>query len=115
MSRKESVEVPASRLKQHIAEILKEEGFIQNFHRVEGPKRFPVLLLELKWSHGSRSAIEGLRRISRPGQRKYVGKAEIPKVRGGQGVAILTTSRGVMSDRQARKSSIGGEVICEVW
>jgi small subunit ribosomal protein S8 len=115
LSRKVRVQMPASRLKLHIAEILKSEGFIADVHRVEGPKAKAVLQIELKWTTDNRSAIEGLRRVSKPGQRRYVGKEEIPKVRGGQGIAILTTSRGVMSDRIARQTSVGGEVLCEVW
>jgi small subunit ribosomal protein S8 len=119
-SRKVRVQVPASRLKQNIAEILKDEGFINDFQKVDGPLPtergiHSLLQIDLKWTPDHRCAIEGLRRISKPGQRRYVGKAEIPKVRGGQGIAILTTSRGLMSDRQARQASVGGEVICEVW
>ena len=115
LSRKARVQVPASRLKFHMAEILKDEGFISDFRRVDGPQVQPVLQIDLKWTPDNRCAIEGLRRVSKPGQRRYVGKEAIPKVRGGQGIAILTTSRGVMSDRQARKQAIGGEVLCEVW
>jgi len=115
LSRKARVQVPASRLKFHMAEILKDEGFIADFRRVDGPQVQPVLQIDLKWTPDNRCAIEGLRRVSKPGQRRYVGKEAIPKVRGGQGIAILTTSRGVMSDRQARKQAIGGEVLCEVW
>jgi small subunit ribosomal protein S8 len=115
MSRKARVQVPASRLKAHIAEILKDEGFIADYRRVDGPKVQAFLQIDLKWTPDNRCAIEGMRRISKPGQRRYVGKEAIPKVRGGQGIAILTTSRGVMSDRTARKQAIGGEVLCEVW
>ena len=115
LSRKANIDVPASRLKEHIAEILKKEGFIVGYRRVEGVRTHPALQLELKWTPGNRNAIEGLRRVSRPGQRTYVGKSDIPKVRGGQGIAILTTSRGVMSDRVARSQSVGGEILCEVW
>ena len=114
IGRKARVEMPISRMKTHIAEILKAEGFIEDFRQIER-KPQGVLEIDLKWSFDNRCAIEGLKRISRPGRRHYVGKAEIPKVRGGQGVAILTTSKGVMSDRGARTSSVGGEVICEVW
>ena len=113
--RKARVEVPASRLKQHIAEILKDEGFIVDCRQVEGPKSRPALQIELKWTADNRCAIAGLRRVSKPGQRRYVRKEDIPWVRGGQGIVILTTSRGVMSDRSARQQSVGGEIICEVW
>lgn len=115
LSRKARVVVPASRLKMHIAEILKDEGFIVDYRRMEPPRMHPVLEIDLKWTPDNRNAIEGLKRISRPGQRRYVGKASIPRVRGGQGIAILTTSQGVMSDRRARKQSVGGEILCEIW
>jgi len=82
---------------------------------VETPNVHPLLQIDLKWTPDHRCAIEGLRRVSKPGQRKYVGKADIPKIRGGQGICILTTSRGVMSDRDARKQAVGGEILCEVW
>ena len=114
-SRKERALVPASQLKQHIAEILKIEGFIRDYRQVKGPGEHPFIEIDLKWTLDNQSAILGLRRISRPGQRRYVGKTEIPRVRGGQGIAIITTSRGVMTDRSARKESVGGEVLCEVW
>ncbi len=115
MSRKARVQIPASRLKKHIAVILKDEGFITNYREVEGAGAHPVLEIDLKWTQDNRSAILGVKRISRPGQRRYVGKAQIPRVRGGQGIAILTTSLGVMSDRNARSNAVGGEVLCEVW
>ena len=115
MSRKARVQVPASRLKQHIAEILKDEGFITNYREVAGVGTHPVLEIDLKWTQDNRSAILGVKRISRPGQRRYVGKTQIPRVRGGQGIAILTTSKGVMSDRNARSNAVGGEILCEVW
>ena len=115
MSRKTRVSVPASRIKQHIVQILKNEGFIIDYRRVEGPNESPLLQIDLKWTPDNRCAIEGLRRISKPGQRKYVGKEEIPRVRGGQGIAILTTSQGVMTDKTARKNSVGGEILCEIW
>ncbi len=115
MSRKARVQIPASMLKLHIAEILKEEGFIADFRRVDGPTVQSYLQIDLKWTLDHRCGIEGLRRVSKPGQRRYVGKESIPRVRGGQGIAILTTSKGVMSDRVARKHAVGGEVLCEVW
>jgi len=115
-SRKARVEIPASGLKQHIAAILKDEGFITDYRRVEGPRMLhPSLQIDLKWTSEHRSAIAGLRRISKPGQRRYVNKTKIPLVRGGQGIAILTTSKGVMTDRQARLQSVGGEILCEIW
>lgn len=117
MSRKAHVQVPVSRLKQHVAEILKEEGFIADVRRIDSGAgvTHAMLQIDLKWTADHRCAIEGMRRISKPGQRLYVGKAEIPKVRGGQGICILTTSKGVLSDRMARSQSVGGEILCEVW
>ncbi len=114
-SRKARALVPDSRLKQHIVEILKTEGFIRDFRPIKGPGAHPFIEIDLKWTLDNQSAILGLRRISSPGQRRYVGKADIPRVRGGQGIAILTTSKGVMTDRTARMQSVGGEVLCEVW
>lgn len=112
MARKTHAEMPASRVKEAICAVLKDEGFIDDYRRVHS--EHPLLHVELRWKN-NRCAIEGLRRISRPGRRQYVGKEAIPRVRGGQGIAILTTSKGLMSDRDARKQSTGGEVICEVW
>lgn len=108
------VDVPASRLKLEIAKILKDEGFIAEFHRIErGPQG--VLRITLRYGPRKEQVLSGLRRVSRPGLRMYAQREEIPRVRGGLGVAILTTSRGVMTDRQARKIGVGGEVICYVW
>jgi small subunit ribosomal protein S8 len=113
MSRKPRTEVPASRIKERICEVLKHEGFIADYRRIEDLGR-QILQVDLKWKN-SQCAIEGLRRISRPGRRRYVGKDGVPRVRGGQGIAILTTSQGLMTDRGARQRAVGGEVICEVW
>jgi len=106
------VEVPHSKLKESIAGILKTEGYIADFG-VEGqtPKK---LKLKLKYE-GKKGVIEGLRRVSTPGLRRYVGATDIPRVRGGLGTAIISTSRGVMSGVQARKSNLGGELLCYVW
>ncbi len=107
-----SVEVPHSKMKESLAGILKREGYITDFG-VEGqiPK---VIKLKLKYQ-GKKSVIEGLRRISTPGLRRYVGATDIPRVRGGLGVAVLSTSEGVMTGTQARKKNIGGELLCYVW
>jgi small subunit ribosomal protein S8 len=107
-----AVDVPHSRMKESIAVILKKEGYIADF-AVEGkiPK---TMKLKLKYQ-GKKSVIEGLRRISTPGLRHYVSATEIPRVRGGLGVAVLSTSEGVMSGNTARKKNIGGELVCYVW
>ena len=107
-----TVELPHSKIKESIAGILKREGYITDF-AVEGklPKKIKV---KLKYQ-GKRSIIEGLRRVSTPGLRRYVGATEIPRVRGGLGVAVVSTSEGLLTDVQARKKKIGGELICYVW
>ncbi len=107
-----TVEMPHSRMKESIAGILKKEGYIAEFS-VEGkiPKK---LTLKLKYT-GKKNVIEGLRRVSSPGLRRYVGSTEIPRVRGGLGVSLVSTSQGVMSGAQARKNKLGGELLCYVW
>ncbi len=113
-SRKTKVEMPSSKLKARLAEMLKSEGFISNFAVVDD-QRGPQLVVELRYGRENRNAILGLRRISKPGQRRYVKSDAIPRVRSGLGVAILSTSRGMMTDREARKQGVGGEILCEVW
>lgn len=115
------VDMPASRLKAEIARILQDEGYIQGFRLVEQPAdkagRQPrqVIRIFLKYGpHGER-VISGLERISRPGRRVYLGVQDVPHVLGGLGTSILTTSRGVMTGRAARKAGVGGEVLCNVW
>src|ERR1043165_775648 len=107
-----STEMPHSKLKESIAVILKKEGYIMDYG-VEGQGK-KTLKLKLKYQ-GKKAVIEGLRRISSPGLRRYVGSTEIPRVYAGMGVAVLSTSEGVMSGNQARKKNIGGEVLCYVW
>jgi small subunit ribosomal protein S8 len=109
------VDVPASKLKAEIARILKEEGYISTFKMVDENKTRKVLRVFLKYTPDRRSVITGLKRISRPGSRRYVGSTEIVAVVGGLGISIMTTPRGLMSGRSARKAKIGGEVLCEVW
>lgn len=104
--------MPHSNIKQHIAEILKREGYIQGWS-VE-PKPHKRLKIQLKFD-GRKGVIAGLRRISTPGLRRYVGSSEIPRVLGGMGIAILSTPRGVLSGHEARKQNVGGEVLCYVW
>jgi len=107
-----AVQMPHSRIKESIAGILKREGYIADF-TVEG-KLPKTIKLRLKYQ-GKKSIIEGLRRVSTPGLRRYVGATEIPRVRGGLGVAVVSTSEGLLTDLQARKKKIGGELICYVW
>jgi small subunit ribosomal protein S8 len=106
------VEMPHSKMKESIAHILKKEGYVAEV-AVEGklPKK---IKLKLKYE-GKRSVIEGLRRVSTPGLRRYVGSTEIPRVRGGLGISVVSTSQGVMTGTQARKSNLGGELLCYVW
>lgn len=110
----ESVDVPASRLKIELARILKEEGYIRDYKIVEEGKQ-PTIRIYLKYAPPKRQVITGIKRISRPGLRVYAKRDEVPRVLGGLGVAVLSTSKGVMSDREARKAGVGGEVICYVW
>lgn len=116
-ARKANVEIPASRLKLRLAELLRDEGFVAGVTEKRDEKTGPqgVIVVTLRYDGRNRCAIEGLRRLSRPGQRLYVGKDEIPKVRSGLGINVLTTSQGVMTDKAARKAGLGGELICEVW
>jgi len=107
-----TVELPHSRIKTDIAQILKKEGYISEV-TVEG-KAVKTLKLKLKYS-GKKGTIDGLRRISTPGLRRYVSATEIPRVRGGLGIAIVSTSQGVMSGQDARKKNVGGELVCYVW
>jgi len=110
----EKVDIPASKLKVKISELLKDEGFIKNCRLIEDDKQ-GVLRVYLKYGAGNEKMISGLVRVSRPGRRVYVGKDKIPSILGGMGVAILSTSHGVMTDRQSRKQQLGGEVLAYVW
>lgn len=114
MARKGQVDCPKSGLKLRIAEILKDEGYLDSVSTADDNLQGTISLV-LRYDNNHVSAIRGLRRVSRPGQRRYVGSKDLPKVRNGLGVAILSTSRGVMTDRQARKLGVGGEVLCQVW
>lgn len=109
----EVVEIPHSRLKAEIARLLKREGFVADY-ATEGAAR-KVLRVYLKYGRGRRPVMAGLRALSHPGQHRYVGVREIPKVRGGMGVVILSTSAGVLTDREAREKKVGGELLCAVW
>ena len=113
----QEVEIPSSKLKREMARILKEQGYIRDFE-IEAPTTDhpgELIRVTLKYTDERRSAITGLKRVSRPGQRHYVGHTEIPKVLGGMGTAILSTSHGVMTGHDARKEGVGGEVVAEVW
>ena len=110
----EHVEVPASRLKVEIAKILRNEGYIRNFRVLTNTKQ-NTIKIRLKYGPNRERVINQIKRVSKPGQRMYVGKDSIPRVLGGLGVAILSTSQGVMADRQARRLGVGGEVLCHIW
>jgi small subunit ribosomal protein S8 len=113
-SRHDRIELPSSKLKVEVAKILKSEGFISNFKVVEeGPQ--PNLRIYLKYSDDGEPVIHGIERISRPGRRVYRGKEAIPQVLGGLGLAIVSTSQGVLSGQDAMRKGVGGEVLCQVW
>jgi small subunit ribosomal protein S8 len=114
MARHAEVVAPASKLKLRLAELLKAEGYIAGFDTRED-EGMSSIVVRLRWADPRTNAITGLRRRSRPGQRMYVGHGKIPKIRSGLGIAILSTSRGLMTDRAARKAGVGGELLCEVW
>ena len=110
----EKVDIPSSKLKVRIAELLKDEGFIKNFRVLDDSKQ-NTLRVYLKYGTGNEKMISGLVRVSTPGRRVYVGHDEIPSILAGMGVALLSTSRGVVTDREARKQKVGGEVLAYVW
>ena len=108
-----NIDLPHSRMKESIAHILKKEGYIAEV-ATEGVKTKKTLKLKLKYD-GKKGVIEGLRRVSTPGLRRYVSSTEIPRVRGGLGISIVSTSQGIMTGNQARKNNVGGELVCYVW
>jgi small subunit ribosomal protein S8 len=108
------VDVPASRMKTELAKLLLRERFINNFKVIEDAKQ-GVLRIYLKYAADDQSVITGIQRVSKPGRRVYVGKDRIPRVMGGLGVSVLSTSRGLMTDREARDSGLGGELVAQVW
>ena len=110
----DKVEIPGSKIKKAIASVLKEEGFIKDFTFTENNKQ-GVLTLTLKYGPKREKVISGIKRISKPGLRMYAKHAELPQVLGGLGIAIISTSKGIMSDKEARKAGLGGEVIAYVW
>jgi len=113
-ARHRKVDVPASRLKTEIAKVLLRERYINEFKVIEDTKQ-GVLRLYLKYAAGDVNVISGIRRVSTPGRRMYVGADQLERVRGGLGTSILSTSRGVMTDREAREAGLGGELVCQVW
>lgn len=113
-ARHESVDVPASNIKKELAEILVNEGFIKSFNVIDDGKQ-GVIKLDLKYGRNEEKIISGIRRISKPGLRVYAKSDEIPKVLGGLGIAVISTSKGILTDKQAREQGVGGEVICYVW
>ena len=113
-ARHRKVDVPASRLKTEIAKVLLRERYINEFKVIEDTKQ-GVLRLYLKYAAGDVNVITGIRRVSTPGRRMYVGADQLKRVMGGMGTSILSTSRGVMTDREAREAGLGGELVCQVW
>ena len=113
-ARKAKVIMPSSKLKVRIAEVLKDEGFVGVVSSEEDDKQ-GLLHIELRYDNNNHNAIQGIRRVSKPGQRTYARHTGLPRVRSGLGIAILTTSKGVMTEREARKQGLGGELLCEVW
>lgn len=111
----DQTEFPNSKLKQEIAKVLHSEGYINNFEVVNAETGKPRIRVELKYVGGKRRVITGIKRISKPGLRVYVGKHDLPRVLGGLGIAILSTPRGVLTDRECRKQGVGGEVLAYVW
>ena len=110
----DSVEIPASNMKKAICQILVDEGYVKNFTVVEDGKQ-GMIKLNLKYGEGKTPVINGLRRVSKPGLRIYSNAEDLPRVMKGLGIAVISTSKGVMTDRQARKNAVGGEVLCYVW
>jgi len=114
MAHHSQVVIPGSKIKVAIARILKDEGFIEGF-RVTRDRPQPMIIINLKYDENGKPVITGLKRVSKPGRRIYVTKREIPWVLSGMGIAILSTSKGVITDKQARRLGVGGEVLCYVW
>ena len=109
-----SVDIPASNLKKSIAEILLEEGYIKNYQIIDDGKQ-GIIRVSLKYAENKQRVISGIKRISKPGLRVYAGKDELPRVLRGLGIAIVSTSKGVMTDKKARKENVGGEVLAYIW
>ncbi len=114
-SRRDCVDVIGSRLNRRVADVLVREGYVHDVHEILDPRGFQGLRVGLKYDNDGESVISKIGRVSRPGCRVYTGVREIPKVLGGLGISVVSTSKGVMSDREARAAGVGGEVICQVW
>ena len=110
----ETVDVPASNMKKELSRILLEEGFIRGYDVIEDGKQ-GIIRIQLKYGQAGEKVITGLKRISKPGMRVYAAKEELPKVLNGLGISIISTSKGILTDKQARNEGVGGEVICYVW
>lgn len=110
----ETVEIPASKMKKSIAEILKEEGYIEDFNVIDDNKQ-GIIKITMKYGANKEKVITGIKKISKPGLKVYAKANDVPRVLGGLGIAIISTSKGVVSDKEARKMGVGGEVICYVW
>ncbi len=113
-ARFENVDVPYSKMKHEISKILKEEGFIANFKVVKDEKKHPLIRIALKYD-ANRQGLIHIRRVSKPGRRVYVGTDRIPSIMSGLGISILSTPRGILTDKAARKFHVGGEILCYVW
>ena len=114
IARQDKVDLPASRLKEEVARILQEEGYIKSYRYIDDRKQ-GILRVYLKYSRDKEKVISGIKRVSKPGRRLYVGKTELPRVLRGLGIAILSTSQGVMTAAACKRAGIGGEVLCYVW
>ena len=114
MVKHETVDVPASNMKKELARILLEEGFVRGYDVIEDGKQ-GIIRIQLKYGQTGERVISGLKRISKPGMRVYADKHEVPRVLNGLGISIISTSNGILTDKQARKENVGGEVICYVW
>ena len=110
----ETVDVPASNMKKELARILLEEGFVRGYDVIEDGKQ-GIIRIQLKYGQSGERVISGLKRISKPGMRVYADKHDVPRVLNGLGISIISTSKGILTDKQARKENVGGEVICYVW
>ena len=114
MVKKDVVEIPSSKVKTEIAKVLKSEGYIKGY-KIEKDKKQGLLKIALKYDESKNNVVEGLKRVSKPGSRVYVKGSEVPKVINGFGISILSTSKGLMVDREARKANVGGEILCNIW